>query len=331
MFEPMNSLAKATFFFLAALLAAPSSAQEESEKALKAKIRRIVKEEMAMRDTVEEIGRSEIRLGLRTAYGKATLEGLCPTLIRAELYNPDTYDTDEADGGREVMTLGINLTIRPNRVPLYFESAVDYEWMTRESSMNGNGDRENWDFHYWDTSEPSLHYWLWANYNYVALSEGLSVPIIGYSLKPAGKDRKRCMKRHVSVIGKWSIRENEDDAKDWQCRLAQSIQLRATLGVSAAFNVSPRNLFYRSNNPDIGPDPQIEENLRNTLTGKSNIAFVWGGDLVYKGISIYYRYRNGQSDVIRTEANPYNMLEVQNSRNSWIVGIQASVSLVKLK
>lgn len=288
----------------------------------------------AIREQIgEKLSRGPVEFNLSLRYGfsgGARLEGIAPTLIRAELYDGSTYTVQEAEEDRQVNRIGIGFTVRPKYVPLYFETAVDYEWMHRENMpTNTEETRENWDFYYKDDN--GLKYWMWFNYNYVVISETVALPLFGVDFAatdgrqvlwpgvalserkwPGTAEKKR--ERESSGSGRSGGGRSSKTKLDYG-HFARGFSVRALCGMSVAFNASPRDIYYRSNKPELGPDLQIQENLRNTLTGRTNIAFVYGGEITWRWLGISYTWRDGMSDVIRTEANPYYMQEVENRRN----------------
>lgn len=94
--------------------------------------------------------------------------------------------------------------------------------------------------------------------------------------------------------------------------------LNLELGALLGFNLNTNNLDYTSNMPDLGPDLQIQQSLRQVLKGDNNVGFIIG--LSYElpfGLSISGRYIYGISDVIETQANGFYFIENKN-RNTTI-------------
>lgn len=85
------------------------------------------------------------------------------------------------------------------------------------------------------------------------------------------------------------------------------------VGAQAAFNVATDNLTYESNMPELGPDLQIQQSLREVLVGSNdiNLLFQAGLDLPF-GLMVEARYVLGLSDVLETRANGFNFIESSN-------------------
>lgn len=85
------------------------------------------------------------------------------------------------------------------------------------------------------------------------------------------------------------------------------------VGAQAAFNVATDNLRYESNMPELGPDLQIQQSLREVLVGSNdlNLLFQAGLDLPF-GLMVEARYVLGLSDVLETRANGFNFIESSN-------------------
>ncbi len=89
--------------------------------------------------------------------------------------------------------------------------------------------------------------------------------------------------------------------------------LHLGLGAQAAFNVASDRLMYTSNMPELGPDLQIQQSLREVLTGSNDINLL--GQVGYDfnfGLMVEARYVLGLSDVIETRANGFNFIENVN-------------------
>lgn len=78
------------------------------------------------------------------------------------------------------------------------------------------------------------------------------------------------------------------------------------------------NLKYTSNMPDLGPDLQIQQSLREVLKGNNNVSFLFGlGYDAPFGLSVDARIGFGISDVIETQANGFYFIENKN-RNAYL-------------
>lgn len=85
------------------------------------------------------------------------------------------------------------------------------------------------------------------------------------------------------------------------------------MGAQVAFNVAPDQLKYTSNMPELGPDLQIQQSLREVLTGRNDINLI--GQVGYDfnfGLQLEARYVLGLSDVLETRANGFNFIENAN-------------------
>ena len=73
------------------------------------------------------------------------------------------------------------------------------------------------------------------------------------------------------------------------------------LGPEIGFNVASTNLDYTSNMPELGPDLQITQSLREVLKGKNDIGVLVGVGYDFDfGLMIEMQYRFGITDVIET-------------------------------
>ena len=84
-------------------------------------------------------------------------------------------------------------------------------------------------------------------------------------------------------------------------------------GAQAAFNVATDQLTYESNMPELGPDLQIQQSLREVLVGSNDINLLLqaGYDFNF-GLMVEARYVLGLSDVLETRANGFNFIESSN-------------------
>lgn len=101
-------------------------------------------------------------------------------------------------------------------------------------------------------------------------------------------------------------------------------------GPQVGFNVANTNIDYTSNRPDLGPDLQIQQSLREVLKGETdiNVNLGLGYDFDF-GLGIEARYSLGVKDVIETLANGFNFIENSNKTNgyqvtvSWLIPFEA--------
>ncbi len=104
--------------------------------------------------------------------------------------------------------------------------------------------------------------------------------------------------------------------------------LKLYLAHGLHFNVAPRlsfglqesNLTYVSNQPELGPDLQIQQSLREVLKGKNNfnVLIGLGYDMPF-GLSLGFEYHIGFSDVIETQANGFYFIENKNATAAYQV------------
>lgn len=85
------------------------------------------------------------------------------------------------------------------------------------------------------------------------------------------------------------------------------------IGAQAAFNVATDQLKYTSNMPELGPDLQIQQSLREVLIGSNDINLLLqaGYDFNF-GLMVEARYVLGLSDLLETRANGFNFIENKN-------------------
>jgi hypothetical protein len=86
------------------------------------------------------------------------------------------------------------------------------------------------------------------------------------------------------------------------------------IGPRIGFNLTPGNLFYKSNKADLyGPDIRIQQQMRDVLKGRSNfsVGIMAGYEFSFGG-SIDFRYYYGVSDVLETEVNNFHFIENRN-------------------
>lgn len=89
-------------------------------------------------------------------------------------------------------------------------------------------------------------------------------------------------------------------------------------GPQVGFNVANTNIDYQSNMPDLGPDLQIQQHLREVIKGETdiNINLGFGYDFDF-GLCIEARYSLGIKDVIETLANGYGFIENSNTTKGY--------------
>ncbi len=89
------------------------------------------------------------------------------------------------------------------------------------------------------------------------------------------------------------------------------------LGPTLGLNLTRTSLTYKSNMPELGPDLQIQQSLREVLKGKNNFSLSGGiGYDAEMGLGIEFRYNLGVVDVLETQANGFFFIENDNLSNS---------------
>ncbi len=89
------------------------------------------------------------------------------------------------------------------------------------------------------------------------------------------------------------------------------------VGPEIGFNVAATNLDYTSNMPEVGPDLQIQQSLREVLKGKNDFGILAGFGYDFEfGLMLELQYRFGLTDVIETQANGFNFIENMNRSSS---------------
>jgi len=94
--------------------------------------------------------------------------------------------------------------------------------------------------------------------------------------------------------------------------------LYATVGPQLGFIIDRSALTYTSNQPELGPDLQIQQSLQAVLKGNNSTAIVLGAgyDTPF-GLSINARWVYGLSDAVETLANGFYYIENKNAFSSF--------------
>ncbi len=84
-------------------------------------------------------------------------------------------------------------------------------------------------------------------------------------------------------------------------------------GPQMAFIVNRSDLSYTSNQPELGPDLQIQQSLREVLKGNNNVSLMLGvGYDLPMGLGLDIRCNFGISDAMETLANGFYFIENKN-------------------
>lgn len=270
-------------------------------------------------------GLAELNFALRWGTGGRTNIGcIGGMLIRADLYDPATYKTTETieERFRRTKTFGGMLSLRPRAVPLYIDLSVDYEWTKQNDGSGGQldtadtgEDYQNWDFRYSDTL--GLRYWVWCNYEYTVISGRLYLPAIGFKFGTG-----------LLFLG-WHPGDGFGESlRSEYLSSPKTITIGPVFGGGVALNTNPRGIAYRSNQPLLGPDEQIQANLNNSLVGKTIVSWFYGFDVRWRFMGLSATWYRSNSDAIRTEANPYYLQEVRNVRRTdWLWSLRVTLPL----
>lgn len=85
------------------------------------------------------------------------------------------------------------------------------------------------------------------------------------------------------------------------------------LGPQLGLNINNTNLTYSSNMPELGPDLQIQQSLREVLKGKSDFSVLAAIGYEFEmGLILEARYKLGLADVIETQSNGFGFIENDN-------------------
>ncbi len=89
-------------------------------------------------------------------------------------------------------------------------------------------------------------------------------------------------------------------------------------------------LNYSSNQPELGPDLQIQQSLREVLKGNHNTSIIIGGgyDAPF-GLSINAHWVYGLSDAVETLANGFYFIENKNVSNSFHITLGYHIPFYK--
>ena len=89
------------------------------------------------------------------------------------------------------------------------------------------------------------------------------------------------------------------------------------LGPELGFIIDRSALRYTSNQPEVGPDLQIEQSLSEVLKGNNMVSLMMGiGYDLSNGLGIDFSYHFGISDAIETVANGFYFIENPNAQHS---------------
>ncbi len=94
--------------------------------------------------------------------------------------------------------------------------------------------------------------------------------------------------------------------------------LYATVGPQLGIIINRSALDYTSNQPELGPDLQIQQSLREVLKGNHNTSIILGvGYDTPFGLNVNAQWVYGLSDAVETLANGFYFIENKNVSNSF--------------
>jgi len=94
--------------------------------------------------------------------------------------------------------------------------------------------------------------------------------------------------------------------------------LNVAAGVQMGIITDRSALTYTSNQPELGPDLQVQQSLRQVLKGNNNVAVTLGvGYDTPFGLNVNAKWVYGISDAIETLANGFYFIENKNPSNSF--------------
>lgn len=106
--------------------------------------------------------------------------------------------------------------------------------------------------------------------------------------------------------------------------------LHIALGPQLGIIIDRSNLTYTSNQPELGPDLQIQQSLREVLKGTSIVSLALGaGYDLPMGLSLNFKYVVGISDSIETLANGFYFIENKNTTTSMQLTIGYAIPFIR--
>lgn len=106
--------------------------------------------------------------------------------------------------------------------------------------------------------------------------------------------------------------------------------LYATGGPQLGIIVNRSALDYTSNQPELGPDLQIQQSLREVLKGNHNTSIILGlGYDTPFGLSLNAHWVYGLSDAVETQANGFYFIENKNVSNSFHITLGYHIPFYK--
>jgi len=101
-------------------------------------------------------------------------------------------------------------------------------------------------------------------------------------------------------------------------------------GPKLSINLDNSNIKYTSNMPELGPDLQIQQSLREVLKGNNNFALSVGlGYDIPLGLSFHVSYDVGITDALETLANGFFFIENTNNTTALHMTVSYAIPFFK--
>jgi Outer membrane protein beta-barrel domain len=100
--------------------------------------------------------------------------------------------------------------------------------------------------------------------------------------------------------------------------------LHLMFGAQVGFNIANNKILYTSNQPELGPDLQIQQGLREVLRGSTDfnlplgIGYEFGEDFP---LVIEARFNLGLGDILQTQANGFGFIETPNKSRAFLLSL----------
>ena len=102
------------------------------------------------------------------------------------------------------------------------------------------------------------------------------------------------------------------------------------IGPQLGFIVNRSSLGYTSNQPELGPDLQIQQSLSQVLKGNNNVSLMFGlGYDLPMGLGLDARFSLGISDAVETLANGFYFIENKNIMRSYSATLSYAIPFYK--
>lgn len=106
--------------------------------------------------------------------------------------------------------------------------------------------------------------------------------------------------------------------------------MHISVGPQLSLIIDRSKLKYTSNQPELGPDLQIQQSLREVLKGNSMAGFTFGlGYDMPMGLNVNLKYYLGISDAIETLANGFYFIENKNITSGYQITVGYHIPFFK--